>query len=38
MQEDADTKEQNSDDVDEDVDEIAFADDENAESAEPSAA
>ncbi|WP_296024304.1 SMC-Scp complex subunit ScpB [uncultured Altererythrobacter sp.] len=38
MQEEADTKEQNSDDVDEDADETAFADDENAESAEPSAA
>ncbi|NBS23294.1 MAG: hypothetical protein EBS78_04790 [Altererythrobacter sp.] len=38
MQEEADTKEQNSDDVDEDADETAFADEENAESAEPSAA
>lgn len=38
MQEEADAKEQNSDDVDEDADETAFADEENAESAEPSAA
>ena len=38
MQEEADTEEQNSDDVDEDADETAFADEENAESAEPSAA
>jgi len=38
MQAEADTKEQNSDDVDEDADETAFADEENAESAEPSAA
>jgi len=38
MQEEADTKDQNSDDVDEDADETAFADEENAESAEPSAA
>ena len=38
MQEEADTKEQNSDDVDEDADETAFADEENAEGAEPSAA
>ena len=38
MQEEADAKEQNSDDVDEDADETAFADEENAEGAEPSAA
>jgi len=38
MQEEADAKDQNSDDVDEDADETAFADEENAESAEPSAA
>ncbi len=38
MQEEADTEEQSSDDVDEDADETVFADEENAERAEPSAA